>query len=144
MSTYSSNDVTLNASAEVVFKKFSNLEGLHDAIANIPADRIPDDKRDMLENIEITSDSISLPAGPMGSLTLRVTQKIEPTLIALEAENSPIPINISFNIRPIDAESCSAKVDIELNVPMMLAPMVNGPMKKMAEQISVLLASIPF
>ena len=72
MSTYKSEKVELSASAESVYAKLSNLENLRSLLANVPAESVPDDKREMFDSIQITSDSISVPAGPVGDLTFRV------------------------------------------------------------------------
>ncbi|MDE6338380.1 MAG: hypothetical protein K2K97_01160 [Muribaculaceae bacterium] len=144
MATYKSDDVTLLAPAEVVFAKLDNLEGLGDMIKNAPADQIPADKREMLEGISVTHDTITFPAGPMGSLTLRKTQSVAPTLIRLEGDGGPVPMSLSLNIIPVSAENCSANVEIDLQIPAMLKPMVNGPMKKMTTEFANMLRAVPF
>lgn len=144
MATYRSEDVTLGASAQTVFKKLDNLEGLGDLIKNAPADQIPDDKRQMLESISVTHDTISFPAGPMGALTLRKTQSIDPTLIRLEGEGAPVPMSLNLNIIPMGEETCSANVEIDLQIPAMLKPMVNGPMQKMTGEFANMLRAVPF
>lgn len=144
MATYRSEDVTLLAPANVVFGKLDNLEGLGEMIKNAPADQIPDDKRQMLEGISINADTISFPAGPMGSLTLRKTKSIEPTLIRLEGEGTPVPMSLSLNILPMGEESCTANVEVDLQIPAMLKPMVNGPMQKMTTEFANMLRAVPF
>lgn len=143
MSAFKSEVVTLNVSAKDAYKKFTNLEGLREALKSLPEDKIPADKREMLEKIEITADSLSLPAGPVGTLTLRLTHTEEPTLIEFSAENSPVPITITMHITPLTDTTCSACVEIDVHVPAMMAPMIKGPMQGMADQISTLLTQIP-
>ena len=78
MATYRSEDVTLGAPAETVFLKLDNLQGLGEMIRNAPAEQIPADKRDMLEKIEVTADTISFHSGPRGDSTLLKTQSVSP------------------------------------------------------------------
>ncbi len=144
MSTYKSDSVTLNTSAENLFSRLSNLENLKAMLDNAPADAIPADKREMLESITITPDSISVPAGPVGSLTFRVVEKVEPTLVKLSAENSPMPLTLALDITPKGPEECAAKVDIDIALPAMLKPMIGGQIQKMADQFGQILKSIPF
>ena len=144
MSTYKSEKVELSASAESVYAKLSNLENLRSLLANVPAESVPDDKREMFDSIQITSDSISVPAGPVGDLTFRVVEKIGPSRIKLEAENSPIPLSLEMNIKPISDTSCDAQVAIDIKLPPMLAPMVGGHIQKMADQFGQVLKAIPF
>lgn len=144
MANYKSKDVSLNYSAEVVFNKLSNLESLKEVLANVPREKVKPEDLAMLDQIEVTPDTISFPAGPVGSLTLRMTRKEAPVLLRLEGENSPVPMSLEMNITPEGENHCSARVVIDLQIPKMLAPMVNGPLNKMTEQFADMLAMIPF
>ncbi|MDE6399755.1 MAG: hypothetical protein K2M27_07730 [Muribaculaceae bacterium] len=143
MAIYSSDSVTLSSSAENVYSKFSNLENLRALLDKVPADSIPDDKRAMYESITITPDSITVPGGPVGALSFKVVEKCEPSLIRLNGEGSPVPLTLSMNITPVNADSCTVKVDIDIALPAMLKPMVGGHIQKMADQFSQVLKAIP-
>lgn len=144
MATYNSEEVTIMAPAEKVFRKLDNLEGLGEMIKSAPADQIPADKREMLSQIEVTPDTITFPAGPMGAIRLRKTASECPTLIHLEGEGTPVPMSLSLHIMPKGEEACGATVEIRLEIPAMLKPMVNGPMKKMTEEFARMLRAVPF
>ena len=144
MAKYSSGNISLNASAQNVFNKLSNLNNLQNLLNNVPADRIPEDKREMFENLKITEDSIQIPGGPMGSLTLRMVEKVEPTLIRLAGEGLPIALSLIMNITPESDSSSSANVDIDIDIPAMLKPMIGGQIQKMASQFGDMLGAISF
>lgn len=144
MVNYKSETVELNYSAETVFGKLSNISALGDLIANAPADALDASQAEALSKINVTADTISFPAGPVGELTLKVAEMIEPTLIRLEGENSPVPLSLSLDITPRTADCCEAQVEIALEIPMIMKPMINGPMKKMTEQFGQMLKRIPF
>lgn len=144
MATYRSEDVTLGAPAETVFLKLDNLQGLGEMIRNAPAEQIPADKRDMLEKIEVTADTISFPAGPMGAITLRKTQSVSPSLIRLEGEGTPVPMSLSLHIVPMGDVASTAYVGIDLQIPAMLKPMVSGPLNKMTSEFANMLRAVPF
>lgn len=144
MANYSSPEVTLGASAERVYAKLSNLGNLKELLDKVPSDSIPADKREIFDNLTITSDSISVPAGPVGNLTFRVVEKREPSLIKLAAENSPMPLSLALEIEPAGEESCRARAAVDIAIPMMLKPMIGGTIQKMADQFGSVLKSIPF
>lgn len=144
MATYSSDKVTLNASAQSVFDKLSNLENLRGMLDKVPADRIPEDKRQMFENIRITPDTIEVPGGPMGSLTFRVTERKSPSLIKLQGEGIPMAMSLALHVTPKTDASCDAKVDLDIDIPMMLRPMIGGQIQKIADQFGDVLGAIPF
>lgn len=143
MATYKSPEVTLQAPAEAVYAKLTNLENLRELLKNVPEDKIPADKKEMFDNIVITSDSITVPGGPVGALTFKVTKKEEPTLIALSGEGAPVPMGLALHITP-DGSVSKARAVIDLEIPAMLKPMVNGPLQKMADQFGDVLKAIPF
>ena len=144
MTTYSSPDINLPASADAVFAKLSNLENLQELLNKVPADKIPEDKRQMYENIKITPDTIELPGGPMGNLTFRVTKREVPSLISLTGEGVPITMSIDFRITPLSESASTGKVDFNLDIPALLKPMIGGQIQKMANQFGDVLGAIPF
>ncbi|MBD5207344.1 MAG: SRPBCC family protein [Bacteroidales bacterium] len=144
MAEYKSEEVGINAPAQKVYDKLSNLEGLKELLAQVPEDSIPADQKDLFNQVKITSDTISFPAGPVGDLTLRKTRCEAPVLIRLEGVSTPVPISLTLHISPVTEISCTAQVDIDLQIPAMLKPMVNGPLKKMTEQFAQMLRHIPF
>lgn len=144
MSTYSSGNVTLNAPATAVFDKLSNLENLKGLLDKVPADRIPEDKRQMFENIRITPDTIEVPGGPMGNLLFRVTERVAPSLIKLKGEGIPVEMALVLHVKPLSDTTSSANVDIDINIPAMLKPMVGGQIQKIANQFGDVLGAIPF
>lgn len=144
MAVYSSEKVRLNAGAEAVYDKLSNLENLRGMLDKVPADRIPEDKRQMFENIQITHDTIAVPGGPMGNLVFRVVERKEPTLIKLKGEGIPMEMALVLHIHPESTNTSEANVDIDINIPMMLKPMIGGQIQKIANQFGEVLGSIPF
>lgn len=139
MATYKSSKTELEWSAEKAFERFSNPENLKNVIANLPADKIDENQRKQLEQIELTPDSITLPGGPVGSISLRISERECPTLVRFTGEGTPVPLKLDFKITPVDDAHCDAQVVLEIDIPMMLKPMVNGPLQKMVDQFGELM-----
>lgn len=90
MAEYKSAETPVKASADAVFNKLSNLEGLKDLLSRVPEEQVPADQRDLFNQIQITPDTISFPAGPVGNLTLQLTETVKPTFIKLEGAGTPV------------------------------------------------------
>lgn len=144
MAIYKSGNVTLNASAQAVYDKLSNLQNLQGMLEKVPADRIPEDKRQMFNNIKITPDTIEVPGGPMGNLVFRVVERESPSLIKLRGEGIPMEMSLALHVAPLTDATSSAYVDIDINIPAMLKPMVGGQIQKIADQFGEVLGAIPF
>lgn len=143
MATYQSGEVTLHKSAEQTFAQISDMEKLRDVIADVPADAISEEQRKQLEQVRVTADTISFPGGPVGEVTLRIVEKTAPTLIRLEGMGTPVPLNLTMRITPVSDTECRAQVTIDIQIPAMLKPMVNGPLQKMADQFGQMLRNLP-
>lgn len=144
MTTIKSDKAKINAPAERVYDKLSDLSNLQAVLDQVPADSIPADKRQMFENVKITADTIAIPAGPVGEIKMRVTDRMPYSLIQLTGEGTPVPMNLQLEIEPDGAEACTVQVAFHLEIPAMLKPMVHGPLKKVADQFVQVMGSIPF
>lgn len=146
MATYNSEEISLMAPAGAVYSKLSNLANLRSLLEKVPADKIPADKLEMFNSISVTPDSVTVPGGPVGALTFRMKEKVEPTLIKLAGEGLPpgIALSLSLHITPEGESTSKAKVTIDISIPAMLKPMVSGPLQKMADQFGQVLRAIPF
>lgn len=146
MATYNSEEISLMAPAGAVYSKLSNLDNLRSLLEKVPADKIPADKLERFNSISVTPDSVTVPGGPVGALTFRMKEKVEPTLIKLAGEGLPpgIALSLSLHITPEGESTSKAKVTIDISIPAMLKPMVSGPLQKMADQFGQVLRAIPF
>lgn len=145
MSTeYKSAPARLNAPVERVYERFSNLENLKHLIEGAPADKIPADKLEQLKKLEVTPDTLSIPGGPTGAVTLRVIRREEPNLVELQAENLPMQLLLQLRLQPEGADATEAVAAIVADIPMMLRPMLKGPLQQVVDQFATMMAAIPF
>lgn len=144
MASFKSNPVGINAGAERVFLKLSDLSSLRELLENVPKDSIPADKMAMFEQMEITPDSITIPGGPVGAIKLVVAERVNPTLIKLEGEGTPVALNLMLHIAPLGEERSEASVEIDVAIPAMLKPMVAKPLQQIVDQFAMVLQAIPF
>ena len=143
-SEFKSRAVELQAPVQQVYDKFSNLENLRNLIESLPADRIPADKRAQLEKLEIMADSITVQGGPTGAVTLRIDRLVEPELISLRPDSLPIDLSLQLRLKADGPDKTEAVAAIEADIPLMLRPMVKGPLQQITDQFANMLAAIPF
>lgn len=129
--------------ASTVFEKYSDLEGLGELLKNVPEGYASADQMQMLSKIRVSSDTIVIPGGPVGEITLRVVERQAPTLIRLEGVGTPVPLGMSLHIVPLTPETCETYVQIGLQIPAIMKPMVNGPMQKMVDQFGQMMRQMP-
>lgn len=144
MAEYKSDIIELNGSAEKAFATLSNPENLKKLLDKAPKDRIPADKLEMLEKLEITPDSITVPGGPMGAVTLEVTERREPEYIEMKAAQLPVDVKLALHIEPVDSSSSRGVLVINAAIPPMLVPMASGMLKKVLDQCATMLSYVNF
>lgn len=145
MSTeYKSAEVKISAPVQAVFDRLSNIENLRSMLDNMPQDRLTPDKREMLQNMEITADTITLPGGPTGPITLRVTERRSPELIELKPEGLPLDLSLSLRLKADGEDATVAQAVVDADIPFMLRPMVSGPLQKLLDSVAEVLANLKF
>lgn len=144
MAIFKAQPIAVSASAEAVFDKLSDLSSIKTLMGNIPESAVPDDQRQLLEEVEITDNSIAFPAGPVGKITLEVAERIRPTLIRLEGVGTPVALSLSLEIAPLSDSSCEAATAIDIAIPPMLKPMIGGTLQKMADQFTEVLGKLNY
>ena len=144
MAVFKSQIRQIQAPAEAVFDKLSNLENLKSLLAQVPESASPADQKDMFDAIRVTEDSISFPAGPVGELTLRMTKKVRPTLISLDGVGAPVALSMNLEIGIVSPDACEAAVAIDIAIPAMLKPMIGGTIQKMADQFGEMLVRLKY
>lgn len=127
-----------------MFDRLSNISALGEMMKDAPVGDLPEKERELMEQVRVSEDGITFPAGPAGELTLRMARTERPTLVEMEGVGAPVPMSMSLHIQPVGPSECRAQVVIEIGVPKMLVPMVGGPLKKMAAQIAQMLVRVPF
>ena len=75
---------------------------------------------------------------------MRVVERVEPSLIALQPENIPMKLSLQLRLSSDGPERTSAVAAIEADIPMMLRPMVKGPLQQIVDQFASMLGAIPF
>lgn len=144
MTTVKSDKILIAAPARIVYEKLTNLENLRPLLEKVSRDDIPEDKREMFDNLKITADSITIPAGPVGEITLKMADCMPYSLIQLVGESAPVPMLMSLEIEESGEEECRVQVGISLDIPIMLKPMVAGPLRKIVDQFAKVLGAIKF
>lgn len=142
MAEYKSKLIDLPQSANEIYDKLTDLRKLDKIIKDIPADQIPDDKRALINGIYVKTDSITIPGGPTGDITLVKGECVEPSKVIYNAQGTPVPVSITADIFATGADSCQVEVVASLIIPAMLKPMVNGPMQKMIDQVAMTLTQL--
>ena len=133
MATFTSKPTIVDSPAATVAEKFSDLSAMQKVL-----DQIPADERAKIGDIALTPDSIVMKTPQGGDITLKVTQRT-PERVTLTAMGSPVPMNLSVNIKPLSDTQTELTTSMDVEIPAFLKPMVGGTLQKAVDQFGQLM-----
>ncbi len=136
MAQYTSKAAVVNTPAAVLAEKFSDFRALQSALDNLDGDQ-----RAKVGDVSFTDDSICITTPQVGAITLKAVERT-PERIRLQAENSPVPMNLIVDFKPLDSAATEVKGTIDVDLPMMLRPLVGPTLQKAADQFGELFAKL--
>ena len=153
MTKYESEIHVVARPIDEAYAKFSDLnnlaaikEKLNDpAFAEKMSQELDEEKqeqvRKMIDGMTFDTDTMSI-SSPLGDVMLRIIERDAPKLVKMEAENTPIPLNMWIQLVPIDESSCKIRVTIGAEVNLLMKAAVSGPLKKAADGVARMLALV--
>ena len=136
MTTYESQIKSINASAEAIFNKLSDLEKLRPIVEQVHDDRIKD--------INITSDSIYFRIDPVGEIGVKMIETEAFKTIKFASEKSPIEFNMWIQLVEKSENDTRMKLTIKADVPLMFKMMLNEPLSKGIDILAENLSKLPY
>lgn len=136
MAKYTSPATVVARSAEELAAKFADFTTLQAAMDNMDAAQ-----RAKVGDVSFTNDSIRITTPQVGEIVLRAVER-SAERIRLQAENSPVPMSLIVDLKPVDAGSTEVTGTIEVDIPAMLRPMVGPTLQKAADQFGNLFAGL--
>lgn len=144
MLEYKSREAVADGSVEVIYDLLSKPSNLRKLIDNVDDSRIPADKLEMMKKVEVTDDSITLPAGPVGAVTMCLDRCERPSFISMKFANIPMAVGMELHLAPLTEETTQVQCTIKADIPKMMAPMVKGVLQQVPDKVVELLTSFPF
>ena len=161
MEKYVSSVHTAFAPIERVYEKLSNLTHLQsmqqrvddpnfiqELKARVPADKVPDEEklqkiREAVRQMTFTPDSVTMPAGPLGTVTLHVVEREEQKLIKLAVDGAPVETCIWIQMLP-SAETTALRGTVGAELNFFIRKMVESKLKPAPDAIAQMLCAIPY
>lgn len=137
MATYTGKTVTINRPAAVLFERFSTMDMLQQRVASLP-----DEVRDKMGEVRFESDRMIVVTPQVGEIAFAVKERTAPSRIVFTAVGAPVPLDLAVNFKETSAESTEVTTRIDVDIPMMLRPMVGPHLQKAADMFGDLMAGL--
>lgn len=136
MAKYTSPATVINKPAAELVARFADFTAMQTAL-----DALGSQERAKVGDVAFTRDTIKITTPQVGDIVLRATERT-PDRIKLEAENSPVPMSLTVDFKAINEAATEVIGAIDVDIPMMLKPMVGPALQKAADQFGTLFARL--
>ena len=139
METYESNVVHVQASAQQIFDKLSNLENLQPLLNNLPPEAT-----EKVKDIAVTADSCRFTIDNFGQMGFKIIEKEPYKTIKFSGVDTPVEVFMWIQLVEKEAYDTKMKVTLKADIPFMLKMMVGSKLKDGVNQIATILSKIPY
>lgn len=136
MTQYKSKSITVNRAAQDIVEKFADLSAFGSALDSMPAE-----DRAKVGDVTFDKDSITIDTKQVGKIVFKIVNRT-PERVAMTAVGSPVPLELSVNLKPVGETATEIVTAIDVEIPAMLRPMVGGAMQKAVDQFGELMVKL--
>lgn len=154
MAKYESKVKQIAAPVEQVYAMLSDLENLrpiidgakdNDAVrAQIEAAGQDPSMLDRLQDVRLTSDSITIPAPMVGEISLRICEREENKCIKFETEQSPVAANMWIQVLPSEGVGTKMRLTLKADLNPMIKMMVGSKLESGVDKLADMLAMLAY
>lgn len=136
MAKYSSKPTVVERPASDLAAKFGDFRELQQKLDELPADQ-----RARIGEVSFTCDTISINTPQVGEIALKAVERTAERVV-LAAEKSPVPMKLEITFKPLSADSTELQGAIDVEIPMMLKPLIGPTLQRAADQFGDLFANL--
>ena len=134
---YESKIVSSTASAEQIYRVFSNLKNVERVKDLIPKDKI--------QEMEISEDQIRIKVDGLGQkITIGIVDRIENDTIKFGLEGIPMQANFWVQLKQLSDNDTRIKLTLKADIPMMFKMMIGNKLQQGLDQAAEMLAQFPY
>ena len=136
MARYSSKPVAVERPATEIAGKFADFSVLEGAL-----EAMPEAERAKVGEISFDRDVITITTPQVGAIRLRAVERT-PEAVVLEAEGAPVAMKLEIAFKPLAATRTEVTGSVDVDIPVMLKPLVGPAMQKAADQFGEIFAGL--
>lgn len=152
MAKYESQIKQVPYTQSAVYAKISDLTNLAvikerfddpNVQVQMPADKI-EEIRGAVQQMEFTTDTVTAPAGPIGTVSLQIVDREPEKCVKFSSTNSPVGFKLWIQVLPISETASKMKVTIDADLNIFMKQMVGPHLQKGVNKFADMLAMIPY
>lgn len=138
MSVFSGKPVVVPVGRQELYERVSNLGGLQARLQALPAEALA-----QVGDVEfIDADTFAINAPGLGRVEFKVTERVAPEKVVMSADTGVVPLNLILELKELTPDSTELSSGIDVEVPVMLRPMIGGKMREAADKFSEMIGRL--
>ncbi|MCF0197846.1 MAG: SRPBCC family protein [Bacteroidaceae bacterium] len=160
MTEYKSEVKKIYAPQERVYERLSDLSFLSVIQQNVDnpvlreqllqeaGDKIKPEQFDQvaerLRTLQITPDSVTGDASPLGNITLRIIERESPKTVKFALEGAPVQANMWIQLLSATDTECALRLTVKADLNFFIKQMIGGKLQKGVDGLAEMLTKIPY
>lgn len=156
MAKYESGTKHIAYSQSAVYAKISDLSNLEslkrkagdvevpDSLHEQASDEQINKAMEVLQNMEFTTDTMSIDMPPMGKMVIEIIEREPEKLVKMTSKQSPIPLTLWIQVVPTSDETCAMRVTLDAELNMFLKMALGNKLSDGVDRFADMLAKIPY
>ena len=141
------------ATCEQIYQKLANLETFRPVLESAADNPVIKQKLqeagqdpsqlDKLKDVQLTNDSVSIPAPMIGSLTLTIVDREENRCVKMETTDSPLQATLWIQMLPVSAGGAKIRCTLKAELNMIMKMLIGKKLEKVIDNFADMLAELP-
>lgn len=136
MAKYTSKPAVIDRPAAELVSKFSDFRELQTKLDELPAEQ-----RERVGDVSFGVDTITITTPQVGEISLKAVERSADRVV-LQAEKSPVPMKLEISFKPVSEASTELQGSIDVEIPMMLKPLIGPTLQRAADQFGEMFAHL--
>lgn len=129
MATYKGKPAVIARPINELYGRFSDMSSLEETLRNSAGDRAA-----QMGDVRFDHDTLTITNAQVGEIRFRVVERVEPVKVAFAAENSPLPIGMTINLKEVDPSTTEVSTELELEIPAVMRAFIGPKLQKVADK----------
>ena len=137
MATYKGKSAVIARPIGELYGRFSDMSALEDTIRNNAGN-----KTEQMGDIKFDHDTLTIVNPQVGEIKFRVVERVEPVKVAFAAENSPLPIGMTINLKEVDPSTTEVSTELDLEIPAVMRAFIGPKLQKVADKFGEMMTQM--
>lgn len=120
-----------------LYSKLSNVDAMRQRF-----EEIPEDIKAKAGQLRFEDERLIIVTPQVGEISFIVKERKEPEKIVYSAEKSPLPLDLVVELKENTPDTTQVTTSIEVDLPLMLRPLVGPQMQMAADKLAELIAQL--